>query len=71
MTGHDRLAVRHPFAGWKTITLRTIRVVYTASKFGIAMMVPAHALPHCITTSLTVDCRTASTETPSSAIWLP
>lgn len=71
MTGHDRLDVRRTFDGWKRITLRTIRVAYTASKFGLAMMAPAHALPHCITTSLTVDCRTASTESPSSAIWLP
>ncbi|MFZ5691557.1 MAG: hypothetical protein ACOY5F_09905 [Pseudomonadota bacterium] len=71
MTGHDRLDVRRPLSGWKTTTVRTIRVAYTAAKIGLAMMVPAHALPHCITTSLTVDCKTASTEVPSAPIWLP
>jgi hypothetical protein len=71
MTGHDTLDDRRTFTGWKAITLRTIRVAYTASKIGLTMMVPAHALPHCITTTLTVDCKTASSEAPAAPIWLP
>ncbi len=71
MTANARLKVRLRLAGWKKVSFRTVRVAYTASKLGLAMMAPAHAQPHCIATSFTVDCKATSTEAPRSAVWLP
>jgi hypothetical protein len=44
MTRKARSETRRGFSGWKKSALRTIRVAYTASKFGLTMMAPAHAL---------------------------
>ena len=71
MTATAKLKVRFLRAGWKMISLRAIRVTYTASQIGLATMAPAHAQPPCIAVPLTLDCKGASTETPPPAIWLP
>jgi hypothetical protein len=71
MTSNARPETRRKSTGWKKHTFRTIRVAYTVSKFGIAMMAPAHAQPHCVAVPFIVDCKAASTQTPPPAVWLP
>ncbi|MET0278213.1 MAG: hypothetical protein ABW198_07770 [Pseudorhodoplanes sp.] len=71
MTVTAKLKARFLLAGWKMISVRAIRVAYTASQIGLAMMAPAHAQPSCVAVPLTVDCKAASIQTPPPAVWLP